>query len=88
MNALVFVSNGQRSPAGWAEIAVNKVIQISNDVDPALRNQAHVFKTRIEQVFANYIRMAVEEERAFTATFLEQNGAAEMAQVIRSKSNG
>jgi hypothetical protein len=79
------VTNGQRSPQGWADICVKKVITISDDAHPALREQAHAFRTRIEQVVANYIRMAVEEERAFTATFLEQHGASELASAVRSR---
>lgn len=81
----VSISNGQRSPEGWADLCVRKVVTVADTAPPVLREQAHAFRTQIERVVANYVRMAVEEERAYTAAFLEQNGAPEAAQAVRSR---
>ena len=61
----VVVTNGQRSPQKWAEMATAKIIMIADATTPEpLAAQAHAFADRIQQVIANYIDMALAEERA------------------------
>lgn len=57
-------TDGQRKPEEWAKIAAGKIISISDSAPQPLRDQAHAFQSRVERVIANYIQMALDEERA------------------------
>jgi len=81
----VAITNGQRKPEEWAELFIQKFIEVADTAPQPIRDQARAFKARIQGIAAQYIRMAVDEERAFAATFLEQNGAAELARAVRSR---
>lgn len=81
------ITSGQRSAAKWAEMAVRKVIEVADTAPDPIKNQAHAFRAQIERVFSNYIRMAVEEERAMTAFAVEQAGHGELAAFIRQRGN-
>jgi hypothetical protein len=85
MHVYAVTTNGQRSPEGWAEIAVRKVITVADSAPAPIKNQAHAFAAQIERLFANYIRMAVEEERSMAAHALETNGHPELATLIRQR---
>lgn len=80
----VRVSPGQLSPEAWAEMATRKIIHVSETAPQPIQEQAHVFRTRIEQVLAAYIRMAVEEDRKYTAAAIEPTNP-EVAAFIRSR---
>jgi hypothetical protein len=82
---IAVVTNGQRSPEKWAEMAVRKVITVADSAPAPIKNQAHAFATQIERLFANYIRMVVQEERAMTAHMLETHGHPELATLIRQR---
>jgi hypothetical protein len=81
----VVATQGQRSPAGWAEIAIRKVIEVSDTAPQPIRDQAHAFRATIERVFANYIRMALQEERTFIAFALENAGKPELAGWVKQR---
>jgi hypothetical protein len=85
LNVRVFATPGQRSPAGWAEIAVKKVIEVADTAPQPIRDQAHAFRAAIERVFANYIRMALDEERAYIARELEGTGRGDLAMWVKQR---
>jgi hypothetical protein len=62
-----FATNGQRSPEDWAKIAASKIVSVSDSAAQPIRDQAHAFRAQVERVIANYIRMALEEERSLLA---------------------
>jgi hypothetical protein len=78
------VTDGQRGPELWAEIATGKMIQVADGAPPAIRDQAHAFRAALRRVIANYIRMAIDEDRAFLAAKLEREGHADLAQFVRN----
>jgi hypothetical protein len=78
-------TNDQRTPSEWAQIASAKMIQVADTAPPAIRDQAHAFKASLTRVMENYIRMAIEEDRAFLATKLEREGHADLAPFVRSR---
>jgi hypothetical protein len=78
-------TNGQRSPAEWAQIASAKMIQVADTAPPAIRDQARAFEASLVRVMENYIRMAIDEDRAFLATKLEREGHGDLAPFIRNR---
>jgi hypothetical protein len=62
-----YTTNGQRAPEDWAKIAAAKIVSVSDSAPPPIRDQAHAFRAQVERVIANYIRMALEEERSLLA---------------------
>jgi hypothetical protein len=78
-------TDGQRAPEQWARIAAAKMIQVADTAPPAIRDQARAFKDSLTRVMANYIRMAIEEDRAFLATQLEREGHAGLAPFVRNR---
>jgi hypothetical protein len=87
VNVNVIVTQGQRSPAGWAEIAVRKVISVADSAPQPIRDQAHAFAARIERVISHYIAMALNEERTFIALELEKAGKPELAGYVKQRGN-
>jgi hypothetical protein len=67
-NLKAFATNGQRRPEEWAKIAAGKIVSASDSAAQPIRDQAHAYRNQIERVIANYIRMALEEERSFMAS--------------------
>jgi hypothetical protein len=78
-------TDGQRSPGEWARIASAKMIQVADTAPPAIRDQARAFKGSLTRVMENYIRMAIDEDRAFLATELEREGHRDLARFIRNR---
>jgi hypothetical protein len=84
-NVKAIATNGQRSPQEWAQIAAGKMIQVADTAPPAIRDQARAFKASLTRVMENYIRMAIEEDRALLASRLEGEGHGGVAQYVRNR---
>jgi hypothetical protein len=61
----VAVSNGQRTPREWAQLCVQKFVQVSDSAPQPIRDQAHAFRANIERIMENYIDMAINEDRVY-----------------------
>ena len=59
------VNNRTMTPEEWTDLAMDKIIYIAESADPQVKASALAFKQRIWVVIAQYIRKAVEEERAW-----------------------
>jgi hypothetical protein len=78
------VTNGRaRSPAEWAELAVRKVVTVSDSAPPPIRDQAHAFREQVRRVVENYIAMAVDERRSRDAMLAETAAQRDVAEAIR-----
>ena len=63
-NALVFTSdNGGHSPEQMAEMALNKIMVVSETAPPAIRDQALAYKDHIRKVLVFYMAKMAENER-------------------------
>lgn len=64
-NATVITTNNRAlTPEEFASLATNKIISVSLNSPPAIRDQAIAFRDRVQSVIENYIRMAIESDRA------------------------
>lgn len=78
------VSNRGWSPEEIADRALEKIIYVGDNVDPVLRDQAVAFKAHIRQVLVFYLREAQNSERTTICAKLQQQGHADLANLIRS----
>jgi len=80
----VMTSNeGGLSTEQVTELAMDKLILVSDSAPPAIKEQARVFKDKLRNVMHTYIELARREERANIAHKMSKAGQKEMADLIR-----
>lgn len=73
---------GGLSPHQLAKLATSKLISVSDTAHPAIRDQAHAFKNRMEMVLLQYFEKMAESERTRIAHKLKAGGHVEIAGAI------
>lgn len=66
-----------------AEDLLNKLIFISSEAHPAIREQAIAFKDNIRPAIVYYMKQAVRSDRTTLAAQLAKEGHTYMAEIIR-----
>ena len=66
-----------------AEMAVNKIVSISDNADPMIKAQAHAFRDRTKMVVAYYIQEGVKNHICTVCNELEKQGHKDLANIIR-----
>lgn len=66
-----------------AEDLLNKLIFISSESHPAIREQAIAFKDQIRPAIIHYMKQAVRSDRTTLAAQLSKEGHTYMAEIIR-----
>jgi len=80
----VFTSNdGGHSPDDIAEMALNKVMSVSEDAPSFIRDQALAHRDRLKKVLVFYMNKMAQSERTTLVALLEKQGHADMAEIIR-----
>ncbi|HBT08603.1 MAG TPA: hypothetical protein DEB18_03165, partial [Leeuwenhoekiella sp.] len=51
------------TPEEVAERCVNKIIGISNNAHPAIKDQAHAYRKEMQKIIAIYMRQAIKSDR-------------------------
>ena len=70
-------------PEEIAEMAADKIISISDEADPVIRDQAKAFREKITSVLAFYMRQAVKSDRTTVYNALNDAGHKDLAEMIR-----
>jgi len=71
------------SPDEVAERCVEKLISVSDDAHPAIRDQAKAFQKHMEKVVAFYMREAIRSDRTTVYNALIDAGHPKLADAIR-----
>ena len=80
----VMTSNeGGLSSEQITELAMDKLIRVSNTAPPVIKEQAQVFRNTLQKVMYHYIELARREERANIAYKMSKVGQKEMADLVR-----
>ena len=66
-----------------SDLAVDKIVSISNDAPPHIRQQANQFREHLKKVLYHYLLLARKEERASIVHILRSNGQKATAEYIR-----
>jgi len=83
-NALVFTSdNGGHSPEDMAEMALNKIMMVSDNAPPVIRDQAYAHRQRLKEVLIYYMNKMCQSERTTLWALMKQQGHDDMAEIIR-----
>ena len=84
-DAIVFTSdNGGHSPEQMAEMALNKIMVVSETAPPVIRDQALAYKNHIRKVLVLYMDKMAENERTSIYALMKQQGQHDLAEIIRS----
>ena len=75
--------NGGHSTEQITELALDKLIAISDKAHPAIQAQARAFKDNAARIMYDYITLARREERATIVQVLASNGHKDLAEIIR-----
>jgi hypothetical protein len=71
------------TPEEVAERCADKIIQISEDSHPGIRDQAYAFRQHLVKVLAFYMREAIKSDRTTTYNTLSKAGYKELAEQLR-----
>jgi hypothetical protein len=66
-----------------ADLAVDKIVSISDEAPAHIRQQANQFREHLKKVMYNYLLLARREERGTIIQVLKSSGHKEMAEYIR-----
>ena len=75
-------SNRGHTPEELADIAVNRILYIGENVHPAIRDQAVAYKELIRNLLVFYMQKAIESDRTTIANTLKNAGHPELAKII------
>ena len=71
------------TPEELAQQCVEKVISVSDNAHPGIRDQARAFSKHIEKLVAYYMRQAIRSDRTTVYNALNDAGHPELAELIR-----
>ena len=71
------------NPEELAEQCVEKVLSVSDNTHPAIKDQAHAFSKNIEKLIAHYMRQAIRSDRTTVYNAIKDAGHPELAELIR-----
>ena len=74
---------GGHSTEQIVELAMDKILRVSDTAPPAIKEQAEAFQSNIRQVLLFYIELARQQERATIANKMAKAGQNEMADLVR-----
>ena len=66
-----------------ADLAVDKIVSISDDAPAHVRQQANQFREHLKKVLYHYLLLARREERGTIIQALRSSGQKETAEYIR-----
>ena len=83
-DAVVFTSDNRgHSPEQIAEMALNKIMTVSDTAPPVIRDQAYAHRQRLKEVLVFYMNKMCQSERTTIWAFMKQQGHDDMAEIIR-----
>lgn len=71
------------TPEEITEDLLDKIIYVSMDAHPTIREQALAYKDRLRPVILHYMKQAVKSDRTTLAAQFAKQGQIDMADIIR-----
>ena len=75
--------NRGHSPEELAEMCVAKIMHVSQDAPPHVREQALAFRDKVKAGIAEYLKRAVNSDRTTLWNILKKEGFHDEAEIIR-----
>jgi hypothetical protein len=83
-DVLVFTTeNRGHSPEEMAEMAMNKIMSVSRDAPPVIRDQALAHRDNLKDVLIFYMNKMAQSERTTIWALLKKQGHDDLAEIIR-----
>ena len=83
INFEVHTTSGRgHTPEEVAEFALDKIMYVSKDANPLIREQAEAFKGYIRQVLIKYLKQAVQSDRTTLANKLRKAGHSDLIKIL------
>ena len=76
-------SFGGHPPEFWADRITEKIVSVSDDNEPHVKEQARVYKEAIRQVCLIYIKNAIKSYKATLIQDFVKSGDTELADIIK-----
>ena len=71
------------TPEEVAELCVDRLMIVSNDAPPAIKDQALAHKERMKAVIAVYMKQAIQSDRTTVYNAIKDSGNPKLAEYIR-----
>ena len=71
------------TPEEVAELCVDRLMIVSNDAPPAIKDQALAHKERMKAVIAVYMKQAIQSDRTTVYNAISDAGHKKLAEYIR-----
>ena len=81
---VVTSTNGGLSADQITTLCCNKIVQVSENAAPAVKEQAIAFRAQLEVVVHAYVLKAMQEERDTCVQIAVRGGYPELAELLRS----
>tara|TARA_B110000503_G_scaffold133035_1_gene209873 strand:- start:31 stop:303 length:273 start_codon:yes stop_codon:yes gene_type:complete len=83
INFEIHTTSGRgHTPEEVAEFALDKIMYVSKDANPLIREQAEAFKGYIRQVLIKYLKQAVQSDRTTLANRLREAGHSDLIKIL------
>jgi hypothetical protein len=79
---VVTTQNRGMSPEEWVELALNRIVNISDKAPMPIREQALAFKEEIRSLLLFYFKKVANSERTTLAALLRKEGFPQIADKI------
>tara|TARA_R100001530_G_C4289083_1_gene147547 strand:+ start:682 stop:972 length:291 start_codon:yes stop_codon:yes gene_type:complete len=76
-------NNGGHSPEQIADLALNKIMMVSKDAPPVIRDQAIAHRERLREILIYYMNKMAQSERTTLWALFNKQGHNDMAEIIR-----
>jgi hypothetical protein len=80
---VITTSGRGMTPEEVADLALSKLISISDTAPPEIAAQAKAFKERMRLVLVHYMRQAIASDRTTVYNALKREGHSDLAELIR-----
>lgn len=84
MDVKVHTTNNRgHDPQFWVDRVMERLLSVSENADPIVKEQAKAFKDSIQALLLFYINQAIKSDRSTVAGLLDKQGHKDMADIIR-----
>jgi hypothetical protein len=76
-------TNGGHPPEFWADRCVDRLIHVSDDAPPAIREQAVAYREQLRAVVLLHMQRAIQSDRTTISYAITEAGHPRLAEVLR-----
>tara|TARA_R110000822_G_scaffold31076_2_gene90069 strand:+ start:1519 stop:1809 length:291 start_codon:yes stop_codon:yes gene_type:complete len=83
-NVMIYTSNNSgHSPEQLADMALNKIMIVSENAPPVIRDQAIAHRDKLKEILIYYMKSMALSERTTIWALMKKQGHEDIAEIIR-----